>query len=181
MAISRLSRPNQTWAIALQSAFENPAAPTVAELNDRRFVHLVSCALTEDGTELTLADSETDATITFCSIGNETTPTFYNPSATFTWLKDANTGGSGSTVDLTSLFNKVEAMLGSPDIPYILISRTGPNASQDINFAVGHVIKMASFNTDYPQLTLENNAPVRGTQNFLFNGEVVNWNYTIAA
>jgi hypothetical protein len=181
MAISRLSRPNQTWALALRSSFVNPSAPTVLELNDRRFVHLISCALTEDGTELTLGDSETDDTITFCSIGNESTPTFYNPSATLTWLKDANTGGSGSTADLTSLYNKVEAMLGSQDIPYLLISRTGPNASQDINFAVGHVIKMASFMTDYPQLSMENNSPVRGVQSLLFDGAVVNWNYTIAA
>lgn len=181
MAISRLSRPNQTWALALRSSFVNPATPTIAELNDRRFVHLISCGLTEDGTEMTLGDSETDDTITFCSIGNESTPTFFNPSATLTWLKDANTGGSGSTVDLTSLYNKIEAMLGDKDIPYILISRTGPDASQDINFAVGHVIKMASFNTDYPQLVLENNSPVRGTQNLVFDGSVVNWNYTVAS
>lgn len=181
MAISKLTRPNQTWALALASAFADPTAPTTTELNERRFVHFISCALTEDGTELTLGDSETDDTITFCSIGNEETPTLFNPTASLTWLKDANTGGSGSTVDLTSLYNKVEAMLGAPDIPYYLISRTGPNASQDINFAVGHVIKMVSFNTDYPQLTLENNRPVRGAQNLVFDGRVVNWNYTIAA
>lgn len=180
MPITRLSRPNQSWALALISAFANPAAPTIAELNNRRMVHFLSCAFTEDGTEMTLGDSETDDTVTFCSIGNESTPTLFNPTASLTWLKDANTGGSGSTVDLTSLFNKAEAMLGAQDIPYILISRTGPDASQDINFAVGHVIKMASFNTDYPQLILENNSPVRGTQNLLFSG-IVNWNYTVAS
>jgi len=181
MGTTRLPRPNQTWALALDSAFANPAAPTTTELNDRRFVHLISCGLTEDNTSLELGDSETDDTLTFCSIGSETTPTSFNPTATLTWLKDANTGGSGSTVDLTSLFNKIEAMLGSPDIPYILISRTGPNPSQDINFAVGHVIKMASFNTDYPQLVLENNSPIRGSNELVYNGKIVNWNYTIAS
>lgn len=180
MALVRLSRPNQTWALAYLSAFANPAAPTTAELNDRRFVHLLSCAFTEDGTELTLSDSETDDTLTFCSIGNEVTLTLGNVKGTITWLKDANTGGSGSTVDLTSLFNLATADLDAPDIPYWLISRTGPNASQDINFAVGHKIKMASFVTDQPQDTLENKKPIRGTQNLVFSGSY-NWNFQIAS
>jgi hypothetical protein len=178
MVATRLSRPNQTWALALNSAFANPAAPTLAELNDRRFVHLVSCALTEDGTELTMGDSETDNTLVFCSIGTETTPTFANITASLQWLMDRNTGGAGSTVDLASLYNKVTAMLGSPDIEYWLISRTGPNASQDTDFASGHVIKMAHISTDQPQYVLEQNTPVRGLQNPSFTGEY-NWNYLI--
>lgn len=177
---TRLTRPNQTWAIGLISAFANPAAPTVAELNERRFVHLMSCAFTEDNTELTLGASQTDSTITFCSVGNEVTPTFYVPTGKLTWLKDANTGGSGSTVDLASLYNKATAMLGDKDIPYWLISRTGPSASQDIPFAVGQVIKMVSFTTDLPQDILEINKPVRGRQELIFSGQI-NWNYTIAS
>lgn len=178
MSYVRLSRPNQTWAIALDSAFANPMAPTIAELNDRRFVHLVSCALTEDGTSMIMGDSETDQTLTFCSIGNESTPTNYNVTAQMTWLKDANTGGSGSTVDLASLYNKVDAMLGNVDIPYWVISRTGPNASQDINFAAGHRIKLARFLTDYPVNVTENNAPLRGSNTLVFQGDV-NWNYVV--
>lgn len=178
MPYARLTRPNQTWAIALDSAFANFATPTVTELNDRRFVHLMSCAFTEDGTSLVLADSETDDTLTFCSKGNEVTPTQYNVTAQLTWLKDANTGGSGSTVDLTSLFNKASAMLGSSDTPYWVISRTGPNASQDINFATGQRIKMARFLTDYPVDILENNTPVRGQNSLVFQGDV-NWGYTL--
>lgn len=180
MSNVRLSRPNQTWALAYRNAFANPAAPTSTELNNRRFVHLLSCALTEDGTEMVRGDSETDDTVTFCSIGSEVTPTLANISATLTWLKDANTGGSGSTVDLTSIFNRAEALLGTVGAPYWLISRTGPTASQDINFAVGHVIKMARFDTDYPQLVAEQNAPLRGTQNLLYSGDF-NWNYHIAS
>jgi len=176
----RLTRPNQTWALAYVDYFADPTAPTVAELNDRRFVHLISCALTEDGTEMTMGDSESDSTITFCDIGNTVTPTFANITATLTWLKDENTGGSGSTVDLTSIYNRAEALLGIEDAPYWLISRTGPDASQDINFAVGHKIKMARFLTDYPQLLLEQNRPVRGTQNLVFQGDY-NWNYQIAS
>jgi hypothetical protein len=179
MVTTRLSRPNQTWALAFDSAFANPSAPTIAELNDRRFVHLISCGLTEDGTELTMGDSETDSTLVFCSIGSETTPTFANITASLQWLKDRNTGGSGSTVDLTSLYNKIEALLGAPDINYWLISRTGPNASQDIDFAAGHVIKMARISTDQPQNITEQNAPVRGLQSPSFTGQY-NWNYTVS-
>lgn len=180
MATTRLSRPNQTWAIAYPEAFANPATPTSAELNTARFVHLLSCALTEDGTELTLGDSDTDDTVTFCDIGNVTTPTTNTVTAAFTWLMDANTGGSGSTVDLTSLYNKATAMLSYPDKPYWVISRTGPNASQDIAFAVGQVIKMALVTTDYSFPVLENNTPIRSTQNFVYSGSS-NWNYLIAS
>lgn len=180
MPTTRLSRPNQTWAVAYPEAFANPATPTVAELNASRFVHLLSCALTEDGTELTLGDSETDDTVTFCDIGNVATPTFNSVTAQFTWLADANTGGSGSTVDLTSLYNKATALLSFPDVPYYIISRTGPNASQDIPFAVGHVIKMALVQTDLPVPVLENNTPVRYSQSFVYQGSS-NWNYTIAS
>ena len=89
MSLARLTRPAQTWALALESAFVDPAHPTIAELNDRRFVHFISCALTEDGTELTLGDSETDSTITFCSIGNEVSLTQYNATGNIQWLCDA--------------------------------------------------------------------------------------------
>lgn len=178
--VSRLTRPNVTWALALESAFADPANPTVAELNDRAFVHLISCGLTEDGTELTKGDSDTDDTLSFCSIGSESSVTFANITGNLTWWMDANTGGSGSTADLASLYNKITAMLLAPDVPYWLIKRVGPNASQDINFAVGHIISYAKFNTDYPQFVLENNTKVRGTSALLFAGDY-NWNYEIQA
>lgn len=173
---TRLTRPNQTWALAKQDAFANPLAPTTTELNNALFVSMFSCALTEDGTSLTLGDSETDDTLTFCSIGNESTPTFKNPTAQWTALKEANTGGSGSTVDLTSLYNKAWAWLAFPDVPYWVISRTGPNSSQDVPFAVGHKIKMALFNTDYFAEAPEQNSSARFSQSFLYGGGPVIWN-----
>jgi hypothetical protein len=180
MSVVRLTRPNITWAIAYENAFEDASAPTAAELNERRFVHLMSCAFTEDGTELTKDGSETDDTITFCSIGNEQTLTLANFSSTLTWLKDANTGGSGSTVDLTSLFNKAEALLGAPDQKFWIIKRVGPDSSQDDNFAIGHIIQMVRFDTDYPVLLAERNAPLRGQQNLVYAGDY-NWNYEVAS
>ena len=128
---------------------------------------------------MVLADSDTDDSMTFCSIGNEVTPVRKNVTANLLYRADANTGGSGSTVDLTSLYNKIHALIGAPDIPFWLISRTGPNASQDINFAVGHRIKMAKFTTDYPVATLESGTPVKWAQTPAFAGSVL-WNYTLA-
>lgn len=178
---TRLTRPNQSWALAKYAAFANPLAPTVAELNNASLVSFFSCALTEDGTSLTLGDSDTDDTLTFCSIGNESTPTFKNPTAQWTVLKEANTGGSGTTVDLTSLYNKAWAWLAFPDVPYWVISRTGPNSSQDIAFATGQKIKMALFNTDYPVEEPDQTASARFSQTFLYGGGAIVWNYQIAS
>jgi hypothetical protein len=178
---TRLTRPNQSWALAKYAAFANPLAPTAAELNTASMVSFFSCALTEDGTSLTLGDSDTDDTLTFCSIGNESTPTFRNPTAQWTVLKEANTGGSGSTVDLTSLYNKAWAWLAFPDVLYWVISRTGPNSSQDIAFATGQKIKMALFNTDYKVETPDQTTSARFSQTFLYGGGAIVWNYQIAS
>lgn len=177
---TRLTRPNVTFAIAYENAFDDYTAPTAAELNERRFVHLISCGLTEDGTELTLSGFESDDTTTFCDTGQNPTLTFPNITSTLTWLKDENTGGSGSTVDLTSLYNKIESFLGMQGTKFWVIQRTGPEASQDINFAIGHKINMALFETDYPQTLLEQNRPARGVQNLLFQGSYL-WNANIAS
>jgi hypothetical protein len=182
MAFStRLTRPNQTWALAKYAAFANPLAPTVAELNASAFVSMFSCALTEEGTSMTLGDADSDDTLTFCSIGNESTATYKNPTAAFSVLKEANTGGSGSTVDLTSLYNKAWAWMAFPDISYWVISRTGPNASQDIAFATGQKIKMALFTTDLKVEAPDQTNSARFTQNFLYNGGAIVWNYQIVS
>lgn len=178
MAGTRLTRNSQTFAIAYENAFANPAAPTAAELENVNFVFKVSCALTEDNTALTLSDSDNDSTITFCSIGNETTVTNANPTAQFTWLRDANTGGSGTTVDLASLYNKVSGLLDLPDTKYWLISRTGKQGSQDAAFAIGDRLKMALFSTDYAVDMIESSKPILGQQNFIYAGGV-NWNYKV--
>ena len=180
MALVRLTNPRVTWALALESAFEDPSAPTAAELNDRAFVHLVSCGLTEDGTNFDLTDSDTDTTRTWCDVGNVANPVRRNYGASLTWLLDANTGGSGSTADLTSLYNKLTAMLGQPDVPYWLIRRMGPNSvAQDANFATGQIIQMAQFKTDFPQLLIETGTPARMTQALLAQGGLA-WNVDVA-
>jgi len=178
MAGTRLTRNSQTWALAYENAFANAAAPTTTELNNSAFVFKLSCALTEDGTSMTLGDSDTDSTITYCSIGNEQTVNNANPTAQWTWLKDANTGGSGTTVDLTSIFNLATGLLDLPDSRYWVISRTGKQGSQDANFAVNDRIKMALFSTDYATDLIENGKPLRGQQSFNYAGGL-NWNYKV--
>lgn len=182
MSADRLTRTSQTWALAYASAFANPAAPTAAELNDANFVHFFSCALTESGTSLVKAGSDTDDEISFCSVGNESTPTFKNFTAQWTGWHDANTGGSGSTVDLTSLFNKLWAFIAFPDIPYYVISRTGEQGTQDTPFVIGDRIKSVGFKTDLPVEVIEAGSTLKIQQNFLFDPNLgFAFNYEVAA
>lgn len=182
MAAERLTRNSQTFALAFASAFADITAPTVAELNDAEFVHFFSCALTESGTSLVKTGSETDDEISFCSVGNESTPVQANFTAQLTGWHDANTGGSGSTVDLTSLFNKFRAFTDYPDVPYYVISRTGIQGSQDDPFAVGDRIKIVGFNTDLPVEVVEQGSTLKRQANLLFDPTLgFNWNYTVAA
>lgn len=168
--------------MAFQAAFANPAAPTAAELNTASMVKFISCALTESNTSLVKEGSETDDEISFCSVGNEQTATFANFSAQLTGWHDANTGGSGSTVDLTSIFNQFVALTDWPDVPYYIISRTGAQGSQDIPFAIGQRIKVVGFKTDLPNEIVESGTTLKRQQNFLFNPTMgYAWNYTIAA
>lgn len=177
---TRLVRNSQTFAIAYEAAFNNFLTPTATELNNANFVFKISCALTEDGTMLELSESETDNTPTFCSNSIEETVTSANPTCQLTWLKDANTGGSGTTVDLTSLYNKVTGLLELPDTRYWVISRTGQQGSQDVNFAINDRIKMGLFSTDYVTDLIEQTKPFRGQQNMVYAGSFL-WNYKVVS
>jgi hypothetical protein len=179
MALVRLYRPHVTWALAYENAFADPADPTVAELNDDRFVHFISCALTEDGTEFVKDDSDTDDTVTYCDIGQVETPTRVNYSASLQWLLDANTGGSGSTADTDSIYNKTTALLGREGIRYWLIQRIGPGTiAQDSTFAVGQIINMGLVETDLMQYPMASGSNAMGLQNLLSQGQL-SWNFAI--
>lgn len=182
MALERLTRNSQTWALAFETAFANPAAPTTTELNNATFVHKFSCALTESGTSLVKAGSDTDDEISFCSVGNESTPVQANFTAQLTGWHDANTGGSGSTVDLTSLFNKFVAFTDWADVPYYVISRTGEQGSQDAAFVVGDRVKIVGFNTDHPVEVVEQGSTLKRQANLLYSPTMgFAWNYKLVA
>ena len=115
-------------------------------------------------------------------MGNESTPTFKNFTAQWTGWHDANTGGAGSTVDLTSLFNKLWAFLAFPDVPFYVIGRTGEQGTQDTNFVIGDRIKSVGFNTDLHVEVIEAGSTLKFQQNFLFNPNLgFAWNYEVAA
>jgi hypothetical protein len=171
MANTRLYRENITFLLAHPEAFADRTAPTAAELNDTTFVHNITCALNEAGTEFTLGDSDTDDTLTFCSKAGIKTPTFYNPTVAMEAFRDADIEAAGE-------FNEAFDLLAFPDIEYIAILRVGGKSSDA--FAVGDVIKMIAVKTDYGTDVVGNGENIRIAQAFLPN-DFVNWNYEVAA
>lgn len=182
MPAERLTRNSQSWYLAFASAFADVTNPTAAEMNATAYVHDFSCALTETNTSLVKAGSDTDDEISFCAVGNESTATQSNFTAQWTGWHDANTGGSGSTVDLTSLFNKFVAFTDYADVPYYVISRTGDQGSQGTPVAIGDRLKIVGFNTDNPVEVVEQGTTLKRQQNFLYAPELgFAWNVQVTA
>jgi len=173
MALDRLVRANVGYYIALPEAlptFGTTGVVTTTQLNSD-LVYDVTCALTEADTSFSLDDSETDDELTFCSVGNEVTPTTRNATAVFTFLRDASK--SADTV-----FNLARDLMSYPDVNYVLIERLfKPNTAA---FAVGDQVSMIGVSSDLPVDVIADGANVKGTQNWVSNGDI-NWNYTVAA
>jgi hypothetical protein len=173
MALDRLVRANVGYFIALPEAvptfFQNGTV-TTTQLNGN-LVYDVTCALTEADTTFSLDDSDTDDELTFCSIGNEVTPTTRNASAVFTFLRDAS-----KTAD--TVFNLARDLMSYPDVQYVLIERLfKPNTAA---FAIGDQVSLIGVTTDLPVDVIADGANVKGTQNFVSTGDIA-WNQTVAA
>ena len=153
---SRMLAARRTLLVAYPEAFADPNAPTADELNDTAaagMVFNVSCAMLSD-TTLDLADSDTDDTRTWCSTGNDSTPTFYNASLNLTSLRDANL----ATVNAANtIFNLTKV----PDIPLILIDRIG--YAPDMDFEIGQKIDIFPVTTDNPTRAIPDRAPITHT------------------
>jgi hypothetical protein len=175
MANTRLYRENITFLLAHPEAFADRTAPTAAELNNTGlefdFVHNITCALNEDGTEFTLGDSDTDDSLTFCSKAGVSTPTFYNPTVVMEAFRDAD-------VNATGVFNLAFDLLAFPDIEYIAILRVGKDS--DATFVAGDKIKMVGVKTDFGTDVAASGENIRINQAFL-NNDFVNWNYEVAS
>lgn len=173
MALDRLVRANVGYYIALPEAlptFGTTGVVTTTQLNSD-LVYDVTCALTEADTSFTLDDSETDDELTFCSVGNEVTPTTRNASAVFTFLRDSDKAAD-------TVFNLARDLMSYPDVNYVLIERLfKPNTAA---FAVGDQVSMIGVSSDLPVDVIADGANVKGTQNWVSNGDI-NWNYTVAA
>lgn len=168
MANERLYREAVLFALAEPEAFADRTAPTATELNGV-LVHNVTCAIWEDDTEFTLGDPDTDDGLTFCSKAGVSTPTFDNPSVTFSYLIDADRTATG-------VFNTTRELCHYPDRNYIAILRVGKDS--DEAFATGDKIKMVAVATDYGVLKLASGDSARENQTFLPQGWV-NWNYEV--
>lgn len=171
MANDRMYRPDVFLGIAYLEAFANPATPTAAELNNGTYVKDLTCALWEDGTEVTLGDSETDDGLTFCSNAGDTTITTKNPTVVYKALRDKDRVAAG-------VFNLAFDHLAFPDIDFYIVERLGkPNSSV---FAIGDEVRLIQVKTDNPVDEVAVDANVFLTQNFAPNN-FINWNYTVAA
>jgi hypothetical protein len=91
MANTRLYRGSVRIGLAFPEAFANWQTPTSAELNATNgLVFDLTCALAEGGTKFDLGDSDSDNTLTFCSVAGETNYTFYNPDIAFEFNRSSD-------------------------------------------------------------------------------------------
>lgn len=177
MANERLYRPNIRFDLFEPEAFANRNAPTAAELNTATLGFNVTCALWEDDSEFTLGDPDMDDGLTYCSAAAISTPTFDNPTVTFTALRD-KTRKSTTTTGADGVFNGTFERLAWADREFVAVSRVG--FASDVAYAAGQKIRMVSVKTDIPIDVVSNGENARIQQVFLPNGWV-NWGYVIAA
>lgn len=179
MAIGqKLLRANVGIYAAYPEAFQNPAAPTVAELNaqfayttaEANMVFNISCAVLDDYT-LNMSDSDTDDSLSICDIGNVQSPTFSNYEASLDGFRDKSLTDTG-------VYNLFHELFMGVDNPYWLIKRIGK--AQNATFAVGDVISMYLVSTDYGTDIIEDNSMIQWGARFKTLGSL-NINYTIAA
>lgn len=173
MALERLTRRNIGYYIALPEAvpsFFTTGAITAAQLNGN-LVYDVTCALTEADTTFALDDSDTSDELTFCSIGNEVTPTTQNATAVFTALRD-------SSKSADTVFNLARDLISYPDVSYVLVERLFKG--NEVAFAAGDTISAIAVTTDLPVDVVSDGADIKITQNFISTGDLA-WNQTIAA
>jgi len=168
---TRVYRANIKFCLAYPEAFADRTAPTAAELNASALVTNVTCALNEDGTTFTLGDSDTDDSVTFCDVGNVSTPTLYNPEVVFEMFRDAD-------IDATGVFNAAFNLMAFPDVAYIAVMRVG--SASDVDFATGDRIKMVGVKTDFGIDAIGSGENTRMVQSFL-NNDFTNWNYEVAS
>jgi len=171
MALERLFRQSVRIDLAYPEAFENPAEPTVAELNNAVLVKNITCALDEDTTEFTLNDPDTDDSLSFCDAAGSQTATFKNPSVVLAAYRDADRSATG-------VYDLAFQHLAFEDVPYIAILRIG--LDETVPYGVGQYIRMVGGATDLP-VSLEESGENARVQNTILPDGFVNWNYEVTA
>ena len=171
MALERLFRQAVRIDLAYPEAFENPADPKPAELNNAVLVKNITCALDEDSTEFTLNDPDTDDSLSFCDAAGTQSATFKNPSVVLTAYRDADRSASG-------VYDLALQHLGVEDNPHIAL--LGAGRDETWPYAAGQYIRMVGASTDLP-VSLEESGENARIQNTLRPDGFVNWNHQIVA
>jgi hypothetical protein len=171
MPNDRVYRENIRIAVAYPEAFANFATPLVSELNATTFVKDITCALDEDGSEISLGDPDTDDSLSFCDAAGTQTATFKNPSVTLVAFRDEDRSATGY---MDTAFQH----LAFPDVPLITILRVGYDS--DVAFAAGQRINLVGGKTDLPVSVEESGTNARISNTILPDG-TVNWGYVVAS
>jgi len=130
----------------------------------------ISCALLDDLT-LGTGESETDDELTICSIGNESTPTFYSVEATLTGFRDRSKADTG-------VFNLFTQLMNGSGVRYVLVDAIGRRQS-DL-FQVGDHVSLYEVVTDNPVDVKEDRGNLKLQQAPTPTGNL-NQNYALAA
>lgn len=130
----------------------------------------ISCALLDD-LQLGTGESETDDELTICSIGNESTPTFYSVEAVLTGFRDRSKADTG-------VFNLYTQLMNGAGARYALVDIIG--RAQNANTVVGDVISVYEVVTDSPVDVKEDRGNLKLQQTPTPTGNL-NQNYTLAA
>lgn len=194
MAITRLLRANRKvlvlplvyidgvpHVVGADGSIAPMSAPTTAVLNS--WVPIVtttqagssnggniSCALLDD-LQLGTGESDTDDELTICSIGNESTPTFYSVEAVLTGLRDRSKADTG-------VFNLFLQLMNGSGVSYVLADIIGRR--QDALTQVGDTVSLYAVVTDSPVDVKEDRGNLKLQQTPTPTGDL-NQNYTLAA
>src|SRR5690606_9644103 len=174
MALERLYAPAASFYLAAPNAFADWTLPTTTEFTDGLANGLIvdlTCALSQDGTQFDLDDSDTDDSLSFCQVAGAEDPTFYNATIVYEAFR------SKDELDDNTATTAFE-WLAWPDIEYFAIGRVGEEPGTAVG--VGDRLKIARVKTDLPSDVYGEGENIRLNQPFLFQGEIA-WHGVVAA
>lgn len=152
MANERLFGPAVRFGIASPFAFADWQNPTVAEMNAASstdpyaLIFDLTCALSEDGTEFNLGESDTDDELSFCQTAGSSDPTAFNPEIVFSFFRAQERWleSEPATLNLAEL---TFSLLRNRGMEYFFWCAVGPKPGE--LFKAGDQIKMARMATDF--------------------------------
>ena len=176
MALQRLARDDAyTWIIASPLAFADISAPTVDELNANPTndpsgnIFTITCAVSQDGSQFDLDESDLDDTLTFCQISGSGEKMDKSATVVIQFEESKDRWLDASSLDAEDGFNTanlVRSLLMWRGVEYYVGLRVS-NKDPDAPFEADDRIKLVEVATD-------NAVPVTGT------GSNIQWTQTFA-